>query len=218
MNVSQTNQPVQDDVQDVTPPENSFARFVLHSEYQRISLEHVARVEECEERRSRIVLPPLLAHETADPEELQALFDSDQLEDQANEARLIAVVFAAMCLEAFIYDYGAMHLSETHSTSLDRLDPVARWMIFPRLVTGSEIAQKSHVMGAIKRLFAVRNKLVHYKSSDLDMRRIDQQLQKRKKDYHLEPREIRLALTEPFRVLKTLHTEAGVVWYHANMV
>src|SRR5439155_24910077 len=49
------------------------------------------------------------------------------LRSEADECSSIVIVFAAMCLEAFIYDYGAVHTSDSFMNNyVDKLSPVAK--------------------------------------------------------------------------------------------
>ena len=57
--------------------------------------------------------------------------------DRRDNHCLIAIVFAALAVEAYMYDYAARNLGEQFVAShLDRLDVVSKWVIIPRLVTG----------------------------------------------------------------------------------
>ena len=76
-----------------------------------------------------------------------------------------AVVFGAMCLEAFIYDYAAAHFSDTYVRNyLDGIDFVAKWVVVPKLVTGKYFPTDSQAFELLKKLCKERNELVHAKS------------------------------------------------------
>lgn len=76
-----------------------------------------------------------------------------------------AIVFGAMCLEAFIYDYAATHFTDTYvGNYLDSLDFVSKWVIVPKLVTGKDFPTNTQAFELLRRLCKERNKLVHAKS------------------------------------------------------
>jgi hypothetical protein len=215
--MSDPDQNRSDQSSDVTPPPDSYARFMLHSEYRKIALDNLEKVEALEKRRREIVLPDDLAFEMMDATELDLLSEAEELEEAARHPQLIAIVFAAMYLEAFIYDYACLHLSEADvERYLDRLDPVRKWEFIPRLVTGAGLDQSSHVFEAVNRVINVRNRLVHYKSSDLDYEKLAEQLKQREKHYEIETRKIRIAVTEPVKLLEKLHSVTGKIWYRTD--
>jgi len=78
---------------------------------------------------------------------------------------MVQHVYAAMCLEAFIYDYGATNLGDTYVKKyLDKLDLVAKWVIIPRLVLGKEIARDGQAFEHLRFIKKERDRLVHSKS------------------------------------------------------
>lgn len=96
------------------------------------------------------------------------------MQEQQNRAALISVPFAAMCLEAFIFDYGATRISSNYyRTYLDKLDLASKWVVVPKLVTGTEIPRTSQAFEALKQLVSDRNKLVHFKSALVPVAQMD---------------------------------------------
>ena len=76
-----------------------------------------------------------------------------------------SMVFGALCLEAFIYDYAAHNFSDTYAKKyLDKLDLPSKWVIIPKLVTGKEFSRGSQAFEYLGELVKVRNELVHAKS------------------------------------------------------
>jgi len=76
-----------------------------------------------------------------------------------------AIIFGAMCLEAFIYDYAAHNFSDTYVKKyLDKLNLKAKWVIIPKLVTGKDFPTDSQAFQGLQKLIEERNKLVHHKS------------------------------------------------------
>lgn len=78
------------------------------------------------------------------------------------------VVFAALCLEAFIYDYAAHNFSDTYAKNyLDQLNLVSKWVVIPKLVTGKDFPTEGQAFEHLVKLRKARNDLVHYKSRPL---------------------------------------------------
>jgi hypothetical protein len=75
------------------------------------------------------------------------------------------IVFAAFCLEAFIYDYAAENFSDRFAQRyLDTLDLRSKWVIIPQLVTGREFPRETQPFQHLIELIKERNNLVHFKS------------------------------------------------------
>jgi len=80
-------------------------------------------------------------------------------------ARAKAVVFAAMCLEAFIYDFASNYLGDTYvRNNLDRLGFLPKWAVIPKLALGKGLREESQASEHLKLLLKERNDLVHAKS------------------------------------------------------
>ena len=88
--------------------------------------------------------------------------------DRRDNHCLIAIVFAALAVEAYMYDYAARNLGEQFVAShLDRLDVVSKWVIIPRLVTGKGFPKGERAYRLLGQLVAHRNSIVHSKSAPL---------------------------------------------------
>jgi hypothetical protein len=91
--------------------------------------------------------------------------------EKREQAAVIGITFAAMCLEAFFHDYAASNLGDSFTGEhLDKLDLPSKLLIVPRLVSGKEINKSSRVFEKVKRLTKDRNYLVHFKSRGFDLR------------------------------------------------
>jgi len=78
---------------------------------------------------------------------------------------IVAVIFSALALEAFINDYGLMHFSKSYfKDHLDRLSTVSKWVVFPKLVVGKQLDTNLQPFESLVKLFKCRDKLVHYKT------------------------------------------------------
>jgi hypothetical protein len=89
------------------------------------------------------------------------------LEIELAKASLIVIVFSAMVLESYIYDYAARHLTDAYVRDhIDKLDTISKWIIVPKLITGKELPRHRKWFGSLKRLIKTRNSIIHHKSSE----------------------------------------------------
>ncbi|WP_373548962.1 hypothetical protein [Haliscomenobacter sp.] len=103
------------------------------------------------------------------------LFEEYKQEKKINEAKdrskksyTKCIIFLAIYLEAFIYDYGATRLGDTYMKKyLERLDVVSKWKIIPKLATNNEIRYDNHKYGYLKEIISLRNSFVHNKTQDI---------------------------------------------------
>jgi len=91
------------------------------------------------------------------------------LSDEISKLECITVTFAAMCLEACIWDYAACSISQKYMKDyLDKLDFVAKWVVIPQLICGSDITtvriNGTCLLDRLRKLTTARNTLVHPKS------------------------------------------------------
>ena len=90
------------------------------------------------------------------------------LKDEAQKSGYIAIVFAAMYIEAAIYNFGAIYLGDNYiKKHLDKLSAISKLNVIMRLVTGKDIDTDSQAYEHLNRLFKYRNTLVHSKSQPL---------------------------------------------------
>lgn len=84
------------------------------------------------------------------------------------EHKVIATVFGALCLEAFIYDYAAIHFSDTHTRKyLEKVGFISKWVIIPKLVTRRDFPTDSQAFELLVKLNKERDRLVHAKSKPM---------------------------------------------------
>lgn len=97
------------------------------------------------------------------------------------QAVLAPIVFAAMCLEAFIYDYGASYLGDAYMKKhLDRLEIPSKLVVATKLVTGKDFPVGGQAFEGLKNLVKSRNRLVHFKSKKFEMADLDKASEFRK--------------------------------------
>jgi len=77
---------------------------------------------------------------------------------------MVAVIFSALALEAFINYYAIEYTSGNYfKNHLERLDPVTKWVLIPKLISGRQIDTGGQAYEKLTWLFGLRNNLVHYK-------------------------------------------------------
>jgi len=88
-------------------------------------------------------------------------------EAEMAKSALIVIVFSAMAIEAYIYDYAARHLGDVFvKDHLDKLDTLSKWIVIPELVTGKELSRHQKWYMLLKNLIKTRNSVMHHKSSE----------------------------------------------------
>jgi hypothetical protein len=93
--------------------------------------------------------------------------------DRIGRLALVVVVFCATSLEAFINHYAISHLSKNYlKTYLDKLDLLSKWIVIPRITTGTQLDAGSRPLQDLSWLITLRNKLVHYKSRTVSIEEI----------------------------------------------
>lgn len=98
----------------------------------------------------------------------KAVDEFDNVTAELSHHSASTVVFAALFLEAFIYDYAAANFSNTYTNKyLDKLSLVSKWVVIPKLVTGKNFPTEGQAFEHLVKLQRARNDLVHYKSGPL---------------------------------------------------
>jgi len=91
-----------------------------------------------------------------------------KLELEKDKHSLIAIIFSAIAIEAYIYDYAARHLTDAYVRDhVDKLDTISKWVVIPKLITGRELPRHHKWFGLLKGLIKTRNSIIHHKSSQL---------------------------------------------------
>ncbi|WP_315982894.1 hypothetical protein [Aliamphritea spongicola] len=71
--------------------------------------------------------------------------------ERRERAMLAPIVFAAMCIEAFVYDYGASHLGDAYIKKyLDKLDITSKLVVVTDLVTGEKFPTEGQAFEGLK--------------------------------------------------------------------
>jgi hypothetical protein len=87
---------------------------------------------------------------------------------KSEELLIKSVIFAHMCLEAFIYDYAAHYFSDAYAKKhLDKLDFPSKWVLIPKLIMGRDFPKESKAFEYLIKLNRYRNEFIHPKSKAL---------------------------------------------------
>ncbi|TWT72099.1 hypothetical protein [Crateriforma conspicua] len=91
---------------------------------------------------------------------------------QAQSFRLGAIVFAATSLEAAINYYAKKHTIRFSRDYEKTMSTLAKWQIYPEQVSGQHLAD--HILGHVKRIFQLRDRIVHPKPSWTSIAKLQQ--------------------------------------------
>lgn len=83
---------------------------------------------------------------------------------------ITCIVFLAMAVESFIYDYASEHLGDTFVKNyIEKLDVKSKWVIIPKLVTGKDLPRDKKGFELLNKLISLRNRFVHSKSTVINL-------------------------------------------------
>jgi len=143
--------------------------WTLHREYFRIALERYEIIKKL--KKEHDTLQAIFKKKKAMSDDDVALLADKN--DAIGHETLIVIVFTALCLEAFINNYGIARLSKNYFINyLDKLDLVAKWIVIPRVITRKRIGPGSKPVQDLSWLIAQRNRLVHYKSREIPIDKV----------------------------------------------
>lgn len=91
----------------------------------------------------------------------------DELSDAVEEAAVLPVVFAGMCLEATLFDLAACLFGEAFAESTERLDPLGKFVVLAQCVDKQSPSKSGATYQSLHALVTARNRLVHYKSQSM---------------------------------------------------
>ena len=84
----------------------------------------------------------------------EAKWEWGESESEKDHAGFIAIVFSAIYIESEAYTYLATHLGDSYvKTHLDKLDPLSKWLVGVKLVTGKSLAKSGQAYEHCKSLF-----------------------------------------------------------------
>ncbi len=92
-----------------------------------------------------------------------------ELEAEILECKISCVLSTALFFEAYAFDYCARKSSATYTQKyLDKLDPISKWVIGTKLFCDEGLDQGNEIIERLKKLFKLRNNLVHHKTKEGD--------------------------------------------------
>jgi len=86
---------------------------------------------------------------------------------QSRQYAIVAIVFSAFTLEAYINNYAARKGLKNH---LDSLSFINKWIEIPKLATGKEFPKGQQCYSLLENLKRSRNELAHSKSKPLELK------------------------------------------------
>jgi hypothetical protein len=149
--------------------ENRQHRITAARTYYIIARQQATRFHQCSKVQASLESGP------ASEEESAAIFQQIETNfEQKWQAAMIAVTFAGMALEAFFYDYAADGLGDSFvEEHLDKLDLPSKYLVYPKLVCGVGPDKSEHTFELVRKLTALRNRLVHSKSKGFPLHNLD---------------------------------------------
>lgn len=125
----------------------------------------------------------------------------------------IVIIFCALSLEAFINDYAIDRTSKSYLKKyLDKLDLYSKWVVIPRLLTGSKLDTGAQPMQDLDWLIKQRNRLVHFKSETAEVSKIGDEI-----NFFYREQEAQKAIDTVKNIVLALHKidkTANETWLH----
>jgi hypothetical protein len=141
-----------------------FARQSMVGVFAEIAREHYECFLQCELQLAGF--EEKLAQRISDDDRLSLNHEVYLVQCEQNKHGVIVIVFSALAVEAYIYDYAARNVSDSFAKKyLDKLDTVSKWVVIPRLATGNSFPTASKGFALLRSLIRARNNIVHHKSS-----------------------------------------------------
>lgn len=105
--------------------------------------------------------------------------NNDDFQNTADGQATIVVIFCAISLECYIYNYASRKLGETFCEKhIEKMNLHTKWMIIPKLATGKSIPSDNKGVELLQKLIKARNSVVHLKATNLKAESFEQQRQK----------------------------------------
>lgn len=191
---------------------NDIARFIIDVRYRKIAEENFLCFEELNknfiELKSKIseILSSCKDRENPPMEYYELQYKVCAVTDEMYQASILVIVFSAMYLEAFIYDYAATSLGDSYvKAHLEKLDLVSKWLIIPRLINGKHINKESKAYELLKKLSTIRNSLVHFKSTNAFYgEELSEFLKKQEHEISQSTKQAHLAMSEAIKELSKI--------------
>lgn len=142
------------------------AEFNLYEDFFHVAVDTYKEIVKLEEELNELQVNTSKSEKSSD-------FFVDKVaekNDRIGRLALIVIIFSATSLEAYINYYAVSNLSRNYlKTYLDKLDLLSKWVVIPRIVTGTQLETGSKALQELSWLITLRNKLVHYKSRKIEV-------------------------------------------------
>ena len=103
---------------------------------------------------------------------------------------VIVITFAAMAVEALLYDYAAGQLTDQFvKNNLDKLTADQKFLIYPLLICQKQPDKGGQAYSSLKKLMKLRNKLVHFKSIPFKIEELSPKATDFHEDWNIELKE-----------------------------
>ena len=143
--------------------------WIYHNEYFEVALTNYEEVKKLKEEIEDMTKKIRNKEKKLDDNHINSIADKNYL---ISNYAMVVVIFSALSLEAYINNYAINRLSKNYFTKyLDKLNPLAKWIIIPRITTGRQLDTGFKVIQDLSWLFSLRNDLVHYKSKKIQIKK-----------------------------------------------
>ncbi len=192
-------------------------RFVNDTFYFGICKEQIEQHETADARKKELE-EELQSVEYESPEYWGIEKELSEVSEEWWRSGTIVIVFAAMCLEALIYDYGARNTSDNYfDRYLDHLSPVAKWVVVPQIITGDSINRDGQAFELLQKLFRKINELVHSKSEQVpldDKEALVDRIEGNKSEFEEAVADAMRAVFKVTSEMRSMHPESiNFAWY-----
>ncbi len=147
--------------------------FSYFSDYAQIALENYTIIEQLLEKR-KVIEEKYDSLERMPEEEDR---EWGEIMREIDKHSRIVIIFCALSLEAFINDYAIDRTSKSYLENyLDKPNLYSKWVVIPRLLTGSQLNTGAQPMQDLNWLIKLRNRLVHIKSKTMALSKVADEL------------------------------------------
>lgn len=92
-----------------------------------------------------------------------------ELEEEIGNHVVVSIVFASMCIEAFLNDYAAVCLGDSsYYHNFDSLSPESKLLLIGNFLLDAPVDKGSAMFCYLRRLFKIRNTYVHSKTTAIE--------------------------------------------------
>jgi len=162
--------------------ERSSARFLNTPFYADIARKHLDKaIETYKILREK---DKVISKETDSDSASYLHYKATPIRDDLSEYYVISIIFSAMTLEAYIYDYLARMLTDKYvKTHLDKLNVINKYVVGTQLITSKAFPKDGEVFFYLKETIGNRNNLIHSKSKSIDLDNKEQLIETAKFHY-----------------------------------